>query len=107
LVEKKLGGPCEAAPSSIGPDCSSSISGIAKSTPSPRYVVTFAAAPGIDPIRSLRLLLKRAKRAFGLVAVDAYEDRTSPLEISSKAADEFRELADEIVAERAQAWRRR
>jgi hypothetical protein len=39
--------------------------------------------------------------AFGLVAVDAFEDRSSSLEISNRAADEFRKLRDEVVAERA------
>jgi hypothetical protein len=63
----------------------------------PRFVITFTSAPGVDGIRSLRLLLKAARRRFGLIAIDAYEDRSSPLEIS----DEFRELRDEIVAERA------
>jgi hypothetical protein len=35
-----------------------------------------------------------------LLATDAYEDRCSPLQISNQVADEF-------VAERAQAWRSR
>jgi hypothetical protein len=82
------------------------ISEIPPSTARPRFVITFTPAPGVDAIRSLRLLLKAARRRFGLVAVGAYEDRASPLQISNKAADEFRELADEIVTERAQAWRR-
>jgi len=67
----------------------------------PRFVITFTSAPGVDGIRSLRLLLKAARRRFGLIAIDAYEDRSSPLEISNLVADEFRELRDEIVAERA------
>jgi hypothetical protein len=70
-------------------------------TTHPRFVITFSPGPGVDSIRSLRLLLKAARRRFGLVAVDAYEDRSSPLEISTRVADEFRELRDEIVAERA------
>jgi hypothetical protein len=68
-------------------------------------VITFTPAPGVA-IRNLRQLLKSARRRFGLVAVAAYEDRASPLQISNQVADEFRELADEVVAERAQAWRR-
>jgi hypothetical protein len=71
----------------------------------PRYVIVFAPGPGVDAIRSLRLLLKVAKRRFGLVAVDAYEDRSSALPISNEIADAFRELRDEVVAERAQAFR--
>jgi hypothetical protein len=67
----------------------------------PRFVITFSPEVGVDGIRGLRLLLKTARRRFGLVAVDAYEDRSSPLEISNLVADEFRELRDEIVAERA------
>src|SRR5262249_61313648 len=73
----------------------------------PRFVIAFAPGPGVDAIRSLRLLLKAAKRRFGLVATDAYEDRSAPLQISNQVADEFRELRDEVVAERAQAWRSR
>jgi hypothetical protein len=69
-----------------------------------RYVITFSPAPGVDGIRALRLLLKSTRRRFGLVATDAYEDRSSPLEISNGAADEFRELQDAIVEERAQKW---
>jgi hypothetical protein len=70
----------------------------------PRFVITFTPAPGVDGIRSLRLLLKAARRRFGLVATDAFEDRSSPLEISNQAADEFRELRDAIIEERAQKW---
>ena len=73
----------------------------------PRFTITFSPAGGVDPIRALRLLLKIAKRRFGLVAVDAFEDRSSPLEISNHAAAAFKELRDEVVAERAQAWRRK
>jgi len=66
----------------------------------PRFVITFTPQPGVDAIRSLRLLLKAAKRRFGLRAIDAYEDRSSPLPISNPVADDFRELRDELVAER-------
>jgi hypothetical protein len=68
----------------------------------PRYVVVLTPARGVDDgVKRLRHLLKVARRRFGLVAVDAYEDRSSPLEISNLVADEFQELRDEIVAERA------
>jgi hypothetical protein len=70
-------------------------------TTHPRFVITFSPGPGVDSIRSLRLLLKAARRRFGLVAVDAYEDLSAPQEISNRAADEFQELRDEIVEERA------
>jgi hypothetical protein len=78
----------------------------ATSTARPRFVITFTPAPGVDAIRSLRHLLKAAKRRFGLVAVDAYEDRGSALQISNQVADGFRQLRDEVVAERAQVWRK-
>jgi hypothetical protein len=70
----------------------------------PRFVITFTPGPDVDAIRSLRLLLKAAKRRFGLMATDAYEDKSSPLEISNQAADEFKELRDAIIEERAQKW---
>jgi hypothetical protein len=66
-----------------------------------RFVIMFSPAPHINAIRSLRWLLKIAKRRFGLIAVDAYEDCSSPLEISNRAADEFKALRNEIIAERA------
>jgi hypothetical protein len=69
--------------------------------PRPRFVITFTPGSGVDVVRNLRHLLKVAKRRFGLVAIDAYEDRSAPLEISNQIADEFRELRDEVVAERA------
>jgi hypothetical protein len=70
-------------------------------TARPRFTVTFSPGPGVDPVRAMRLLLKAAKRRFGLTAVDAFEDRSSPLEISNQAADDFRQLRDEVIAERA------
>ena len=69
----------------------------------PRFVITFTPGPGVDAIRSLRHLLKAAKRRFGMVATDAYEDRSAPLQISNQVSDEFQELRDEVVAERAEA----
>jgi len=38
-----------------------------------RFVVIFAPASGTDGVRSLRALLKAARRCFGLVAVDVHE----------------------------------
>jgi hypothetical protein len=70
----------------------------------PRYVITFSPGPGVNGIHALKHLLKSAGRRFGLVAVDAYEDRSSPLEISNEATAEFRELRDAILEERAQKW---
>ena len=66
-----------------------------------RYMITFEPARGVDGVRALRWVLKMAGRRFGLVAVDAYEDVSAPQEISNRAADEFQELRDEIVEERA------
>ena len=106
MNEKKLGDACDAARSqNLGPRSDNTPKN-ATSTARPRFVITFTPGPGVDAIRSLRLLLKAAKRRFGLVATDAYEDRSAPLEISNPVADDFRELRDEVVAERAQAWRR-
>jgi hypothetical protein len=104
--EKKSGGAGDVAPShDLLPDGSGSTSEIASSRPRgrARYVITFTPGPGVDAIRSLRLLLKAAKRRFGLTAVDAFEDRSAPLQISNQSADEFRELRDEVVAERARS----
>ena len=66
-----------------------------------RYVVTFESGRGIDGVRALRWLLKVAGRRLGLIAIDAYEDRSAPLELSNRVADEFKALRDEVVAERA------
>jgi hypothetical protein len=79
VSEKKLGEACDAARSqNYKPEFSDNSSKIAQSTARPRFVITFTPQPGIDAIRSLRLLLKAAKRRFGLVATDAYEDRSAP-----------------------------
>jgi hypothetical protein len=68
----------------------------------PRYVITFSPGPRVDGIRALRHLLKSAGRRFGLIAVDAYEDKSSALALSNAAADEFKELRDEIITARAE-----
>lgn len=108
LSDAKRGTPREDAPlQKDTTGLSRSTHQIATSTARRRFVITFTPGPGVDAIRSLRLLLKAAKRRFGLVATDAYEDRSAPLEISNQIADEFRELRDEVVAERARAWRPR
>jgi hypothetical protein len=108
MSEKESGDACDAARSqNHKPARSDTTPENATSTARPRFVITFTPGPGVDAIRSLRLLLKAAKRRFGLVATDAYEDRSAPLQISNPVADEFRELRDEVVAERAQAWRSR
>jgi len=60
--------------------------------------------PALTVSTRLSILLKSAGRRFGLVAVDAYEDRSSPLEISNEATAEFRELRDAILEKRAQKW---
>jgi hypothetical protein len=72
----------------------------------PRFVITFTPATGTNGVRALKSLLKTAKRRFGLIAIDAYEDRASLLPISNQLADEFRDLRDEIIAERATAGRK-
>jgi hypothetical protein len=40
-----------------------------------RFVVTFKSAPGVNGIRALLWLLKRAYRQYGLLAVDARVER--------------------------------
>jgi hypothetical protein len=64
-------------------------------------VTSLLSNPRAASMASAPYAVKMAGRRFGLVAVDAHEDRFSPLEISNLVADEFRELRDEIVAERA------
>jgi len=71
-----------------------------------RFVLTVEAKEGQAGIHALRWVLKRL-RDRGLRCVDAYEDKSAPLEISNDVADEFKELRDEIVAERASEWRSR
>jgi hypothetical protein len=104
VSEKKLGGVGDAARSqNHEPEFSTTTSKIAPSTARPRFTITFVPRPGVDAIRALRHLLKIAGRRLGLRAIDAYEQ---PGQISNQAADEFRELRDEVLAERAQAWSR-
>ncbi len=102
MTDAKRGTP-RAPLQNLRPERSDSTPKIGSSTARPRFVVTFTPGPGVDPIRSLRLLLKAAKRRFGMVATDAYEDRAAPLQISNQVSDEFQELRDEVVAERAEA----
>jgi hypothetical protein len=45
-----------------------------------RFTVTFVPMRGIDGVRALRWLLKVARRRFGLVAVDAHEERGACLD---------------------------
>ena len=108
MSDKKLGGVGDAAPSeNFRPERSHTTSSIATSTNRrPRFVITFTPGPGVDAIRSLRWLLKSAKRRFGLIVTDAYEDRPVLLPIRNQVADDFRELRDEVIAERSEAWRR-
>jgi hypothetical protein len=42
------------------------------------FVIRLRPAPGIDGIRALRLLLKRLLRRFGLVCIDAREEKNKP-----------------------------
>ena len=39
-----------------------------------RFTVTFVPMRGVDGVRALRWLLKRARRQFGLIAVDVREE---------------------------------
>jgi hypothetical protein len=49
---------------------------------SERYTVTFVPMRGTDGIRALRWLLKRARRQYGLIAVDAREEKTAPTNVA-------------------------
>jgi len=64
-------------------------------------VTSLLSNPRAASMASAPYAVKMAGRRFGLVAVDAYEDVSAPQEISNRAADEFQELRDEIVEERA------
>jgi len=102
MSERKLGAACDVAQSSRNFGARSDTTPKnATSTARSRFVITFSPAPGADAIRSLRWLLKIAKRRLGLIALDAYEDRSSTLPTSNQVADDFHELRDEVVADRA------
>jgi hypothetical protein len=47
---------------------------------SARFIVTFMPMRGVDGVRALRWLLKRARRQFGLVAVDVREEASACLD---------------------------
>jgi hypothetical protein len=66
-----------------------------------RFVLTIEAEEGQVGIDALRWLLKRLGNR-GLRCIDAYEDRSSCLEISNQVADEFQELRAAILEERVQ-----
>jgi hypothetical protein len=57
---------------------------------SPRFTVTFVPMRGIDGVRALRWLLKRARRQFGLVAVDVREEESAYL-AAHQAGDDHAE----------------
>jgi hypothetical protein len=62
---------------------------------SERFIVTFAPLPGVNGVRALRWLLKRARRQYGLVAVDAREERTP--DVSNQIADAFTGLRRDVL----------
>jgi hypothetical protein len=43
-----------------------------------KFILTLEPLPGVEPIRSLRALLKQALRSHGLRCVDAREEPTNP-----------------------------
>jgi hypothetical protein len=59
-----------------------------------RFVVTFTSAPGVDGVRGLKQLLKTARRRFGLIAVDAYEEQAAPTTVR----DAFAQLRRDVRA---------
>jgi hypothetical protein len=59
-----------------------------------RFVITLKAAPGVDDaaaFRALKWLLKKAKRQYGLTAIDAIEVRAP-----TTVADAFAQLRDDV-----------
>jgi len=65
-------------------------------TPRSRFTVTFTPTPGTNGIRALRLLLKSAKRRFGLVAIDAREE-PARTDISNQTAGAFADLRRDVT----------
>jgi len=53
-----------------------------------RFTVTFVPMRGVDGVRALRWLLKRARRQFGLVAVDVREEEGTLWGGADLAADQ-------------------
>jgi hypothetical protein len=70
-----------------------------------RFIVTFRPASGSDGIRGLRWLLKRARRDYGLVAVDAREMTEDTVETSDASntpdmREQFLAFVRSIAADR-------
>jgi hypothetical protein len=57
---------------------------------SARFTVTFVPMRGTDGVRALRWLLKRARRQYGLVAVDVREEESAYL-AADQAGDDHAE----------------
>ena len=49
---------------------------------SSRFIITFTAAPGVDGSGALRWMLKRARRQYGLVAIDVREETSAPANVA-------------------------
>jgi hypothetical protein len=65
--------------------------------PRSRFTVTFIPMSGIDGIRALRWLLKRARRQYGLICTDVKEEpaRTNTL---NQVGDALVKLHHDVVA---------
>jgi hypothetical protein len=66
-------------------------------TERPKFVVTFTPAAGVDDacaLRALKWLLKRARRQYGLIAIDAREEPAP--DISNQIADAFGQLRRDV-----------
>jgi len=61
-----------------------------------RFVVTFTPAPGVDGVRSLRLLLKSARRRFGLVVIDAREKEDASTNVAKAFEQLRRDVCDRL-----------
>jgi hypothetical protein len=66
------------------------------STQRPRFVVTFSPVSSVDGVRALRWLLKRARRQYGLVALDAREE-PARADISNQIAGAFADLHRDVM----------
>ena len=56
-----------------------------------RFVITLVPMRGVDGVRALRWLLKRARRQFGLVAVDVREEGSVYFAADDQAEDDHAE----------------
>jgi hypothetical protein len=64
-----------------------------------RFVIVFEPARGVDGIRALRAVLKRAKRQYGLVAIDAREE-SAPTTVAGALHQRRRDVGSRLKSAR-------